>query len=65
MNEQEYDEALLNEIKLRILANLEEMERYSDDPSQLQFFDGANTAMEELAVQFGLVDDFGILVKAH
>lgn len=63
MNEQEYDEALLFEIKSRISANIEELKLHKDDIAQSAFFDGANTALEELALQFGLADDFGVLVK--
>jgi len=54
MNEEEYNETLLMYVRTQISAN--NHHPYADDKLK-DFYDGANTALKELAVNFGLVQD--------
>jgi len=63
----EYEEMLLDEIRTRIAANVDAIDEFRLSPHGLgrALLDGANTALEDLAVQLELVERRGILVKGE
>lgn len=55
---------LLDWVKEKIDANINAVDKYfKDDPYHKPYYEGANDALEELLVQWDIVDKYGDIYK--